>query len=329
MANTKVTGLTELAEVPAATDLLNIVDISDTTMAGTGTNKKIQAKYFLSTNGTANTLGADLSLNNFNITNAGTITNTFSTINGALGTIALAGTAIRMNRASAANYLWANGASGFLAFGVNNNTLGTAQASLIISANDNISAKANFTSAGTITSNYSTINGASGTALLDGATIYLNRASGANYLWSTGAGGYWSIGVNGNTVGTAQSSLLITADDNIKARANFDSATLGNAWAGVSFGAGWVNFGSGWEVGSYKKFGDLVMLRGLVARTSGTVTTIATLPSGFRPPVNVMFSAATNSGYGAVSVTTAGIVKLEAGGTAWLSLNNVTFSTSA
>ncbi len=40
MADTKITGLTDLAGVQAAGDLLEIVDVSDTTMNATGTNKK-------------------------------------------------------------------------------------------------------------------------------------------------------------------------------------------------------------------------------------------------------------------------------------------------
>lgn len=41
MADTKITGLTALAEAPNASDLLVLVDVSDTTMDAAGTNKKI------------------------------------------------------------------------------------------------------------------------------------------------------------------------------------------------------------------------------------------------------------------------------------------------
>lgn len=41
MADTKTSGLTELAETPAAGDLVPVVDVSDTTMAATGTDKKV------------------------------------------------------------------------------------------------------------------------------------------------------------------------------------------------------------------------------------------------------------------------------------------------
>lgn len=73
MADSKITGLAELAATPANTDLLVIVDVSDTTMAGSGTNKKIKANRFLTTNGTASTLGADLNVNSYDINNAGTV----------------------------------------------------------------------------------------------------------------------------------------------------------------------------------------------------------------------------------------------------------------
>ncbi len=43
MADKKLTGMTELSEAPASGDLIQIVDVSDTTDAATGTNKKITA----------------------------------------------------------------------------------------------------------------------------------------------------------------------------------------------------------------------------------------------------------------------------------------------
>lgn len=48
MADTKITGLTELNAAPATDDLLVIVDTSDTTMAGTGTDKKITVQNLVS-----------------------------------------------------------------------------------------------------------------------------------------------------------------------------------------------------------------------------------------------------------------------------------------
>lgn len=44
MADSKITGLTELAATPSSGDMLVIVDVSDTTMAATGTDKKFNAE---------------------------------------------------------------------------------------------------------------------------------------------------------------------------------------------------------------------------------------------------------------------------------------------
>ncbi len=41
-ADTKISGLTELAETPAASDVIPVVDVSDTTQAASGTTKKVQ-----------------------------------------------------------------------------------------------------------------------------------------------------------------------------------------------------------------------------------------------------------------------------------------------
>lgn len=52
MADTKTSGLTELAEAPAANDLHVIVDVSDTSMAVSGTTKKILNSNFIGTGAT-------------------------------------------------------------------------------------------------------------------------------------------------------------------------------------------------------------------------------------------------------------------------------------
>lgn len=45
MADSKITQLTQLAATPASGDQLMIVDVSDTTMAASGTNKRLAASY--------------------------------------------------------------------------------------------------------------------------------------------------------------------------------------------------------------------------------------------------------------------------------------------
>lgn len=76
MADSKVTGLGELIGPPADSDMIYLADVSDTSMAASGTSKKNQGKNYLRTNGTANTLGANIAANGYNFTGAGTITTT-------------------------------------------------------------------------------------------------------------------------------------------------------------------------------------------------------------------------------------------------------------
>lgn len=56
MANSRITGLTQLAAQPATNDLFEIVDVSDTTMAASGTNKKLTSAYVVTTTGDAATI---------------------------------------------------------------------------------------------------------------------------------------------------------------------------------------------------------------------------------------------------------------------------------
>lgn len=78
MASEKITGLTELAAAPANTDWLEVVDISDTTMAPTGTNKKILVSNLFANSptgsGTVNTMAmwtGTSTLGNSNFTQSG------------------------------------------------------------------------------------------------------------------------------------------------------------------------------------------------------------------------------------------------------------------
>ena len=80
------------------------------------------------------------------------------------------------------------------------------------------------------------------------------------------------------------------------------------AWTPFTFLNGWANLGNPWQGGGYRKIGDIVYLRGLVARgsalTANTPLAIATLPAGYRPLGNHIFTAscAGVSGYGEAQV---------------------------
>lgn len=66
-------------------------------------------------------------------------------------------------------------------------------------------------------------------------------------------------------------------------------ATWG-AWTALAFASGWSNHGGGYQNCQYRKYGDVVALRGL-ALSSSTSTTIATLPSGYRPSATRLYIA--------------------------------------
>ena len=102
-------------------------------------------------------------------------------------------------------------------------------------------------------------------------------------------------------------------------------------WTDVTFGTGWSNYGNGFSNVKYKKFGDLVFIKGMA--TSGanlwaTYPTILTLPVGFRPSSQLLF--ATEAGSTArFDITAAGAIVYSNGGTGsqWFSLDGIIFST--
>ncbi len=87
MADQRITQLTQLSAQPAANDLLVVVDVSDTTMAASGTNKKIPAAYVVTTTGNAATVsgGGTITLGGNDLTVAKTGSAAFvDTVNGYL-----------------------------------------------------------------------------------------------------------------------------------------------------------------------------------------------------------------------------------------------------
>jgi hypothetical protein len=88
MADTKITALTALTAADPASDVLPIVDISDTTMAASGTTKKISVNNILGAGGTATLASAA-------ITGAATVGTTLGVTGGATvgGTLGVTGAA--------------------------------------------------------------------------------------------------------------------------------------------------------------------------------------------------------------------------------------------
>ncbi len=102
------------------------------------------------------------------------------------------------------------------------------------------------------------------------------------------------------------------------------------AWTAPTLVNSWANFGAGNQVAQYRKVGDTVEMRGIVA--GGASSTVCfTLPAGFRPvaPENIPSVNATASPVAAVvGVGTGGAVTLFSTAITAISLN-VRFSTVA
>lgn len=133
-------------------------------------------------------------------------------------------------------------------------------------------------------------------------------------------------------------SAVATTDLTVDASGNFDIAVsggytqfggrMGGAWTAVTYNTGWADYGSPWMGVSYKKVGDLVLVRGLCVRSSGVATTIFTLPSGYRPANYIIFPQVSADAFMRLDVQPDGQVVAYSGtpGT-WINLTGIVFST--
>lgn len=132
------------------------------------------------------------------------------------------------------------------------------------------------------------------------------------------------------TVGAAVTSIT---NANILDR-RVSAPAKATAWTAPTLLNSWVNFGTTFQVAGYRKVGDVVALRGMIKNgTVAGLTVLFTLPSGFRPPADLIFATAgfTSSGKDVVrvDVDSSGNVKLGGAldGANYLSLSNIQFST--
>jgi len=171
-------------------------------------------------------------------------------------------------------------------------------------------------SVGNLSADYTPIDSTWNT---NGSTLLLNAStystigfhdSGARVDYIRAGAGVITIGYNGG-YGAA--------------RVDF-GGVVGTGWDGLSFGSGWANYGGAYQTGQVKKVGDVVFLRGLVYRFTGSGTTIATLPAGYRPPARCLVGVHTNTGLGRIDILTDGTISAIGGGTDWIQLDTVLFS---
>lgn len=97
------------------------------------------------------------------------------------------------------------------------------------------------------------------------------------------------------------------------------------AWIAPSFLNSWVNFGGSDAIAGYFiDGGSMVHLKGKVK--TGTINTpIFTLPAGYRPSENLLFSVPSNGALGILQVDTSGNVNCISGNNTYVDISGVMF----
>lgn len=110
---------------------------------------------------------------------------------------------------------------------------------------------------------------------------------------------------------------------------------IGTAWTTPTLGTDWVAHSSTFYAPGYKRFGDMVILRGVAKRstgTSGNNTTLFTLASGYRPASKMVALSITANGtdnadnIAFLTIATTGVVTFVGNGRNSVRLDGVAFS---
>jgi len=131
-------------------------------------------------------------------------------------------------------------------------------------------------------------------------------------ITSSYVGGVWnhSIDAYGNIV--ANNNLNVYGSTYV---GNLDSTgAVGSAWTALTLTSPWGNSGAGWATAQYCRFGDWVVLRGLVTPSSNQAAnaTILTLDASLRPTVHQKFATTANNVGCSLDVLSTGIVRVSA-----------------
>lgn len=172
-------------------------------------------------------------------------------------------------------------------------------------------------------------------------TTFQWSANGAyTYLVSTQInGGSWSAqqSVTGTTMGVsappgATINIQVTAVNDSGNSPTTSFSTTQDIFTDMNLAGNGICYGNGSSSYYCPQFTRLtsgvVMLRGLVAKASGVITT---LPAGFRPKARLIFPVlVTGSVVGRVDIETNGTVSLQVGdGSSWVSLDGIAFPSGA
>jgi hypothetical protein len=134
-----------------------------------------------------------------------------------------------------------------------------------------------------------------------------------------------------SNAGVTTAGQFIDATGDLRAAIN--AAAVPTAWTNLSLTGGWSNFGGGYANASYRKRGDEVQLRGLVAGGTiggaGVGTAIFALPSGFRPPFAQGFATIATNTLGRININPDGSTYCEIGTNTFVFLDGLSFSITA
>ena len=141
------------------------------------------------------------------------------------------------------------------------------------------------------------------------------------------------MGTVGSTISSSainsNSSFSIVAGSGTTVSIEVNSS---NTWQSATLVNSWANYGSGYANAGYRKMPDgSIRLRGLVSVAGNPTTTIFTLPSGHRPPSQLIFSAWAGGGNVRIDVAAGGGVSVVSYGSgadsSFVSLAGISFDT--
>lgn len=165
----------------------------------------------------------------------------------------------------------------------------------------------------------------------EGNTIRNGLASGITISATATYTGVYDTGVANLTDNGVSSTLLNNyRPDTLAAKANkIPTAITQEAWTAPTLQNSWANVGGGYSIaGYYKDTLGRVHLRGYIG--SGTYadgTLLFTLPAGYRPTYAMILNSTTNKTHSEVRVFTDGTVKIYGAGSAYLSMDGLSFET--
>jgi hypothetical protein len=110
-----------------------------------------------------------------------------------------------------------------------------------------------------------------------------------------------------DAITTIPEDLALAVESTI---ASFGGIAAPGAWqTPAAFGTSWSDYGAGQEAVRYRKVGQEVIGVGLAKRTAGAVTTIYTLPVGFRPTRQTFRTTVIHGAtVGALQIDTTGVI---------------------